>query len=100
MKLKTLILAGSLALSGCATPGAKLSPEQIHQLFVDFRDAGCKGSAGFDIGAGTGQLGGEAHATARASGDCDPANAPHPTPAVSVGPGVGGPVLSPVPPSS
>lgn len=74
MRVLLLSLA-ALSLSGCAT--AKLTPEQIHQLFVDFKDAGCKGSAGFDVGASTGQLGGEAHASARANGDCDPANAPN-----------------------
>lgn len=72
MRLAVLAAAGML-LSGCAT---HMKPDDAVQLIKAFGDAGCKGRIHADLGAGTGQMGGEAHINANADGECDPADRP------------------------
>jgi hypothetical protein len=62
----------ALSLGGCVH---QFTPEQLHVMFTDFAAAGCKGRAHGELGASTGQLGGEAHVSGSVDGDCDPANA-------------------------
>lgn len=63
------ITALAVSLSACAT-GAKLTPAQSHQMFIDWRDAGCGGRVDIEAGAAAGQLGGEVHANLGLHGEC------------------------------
>lgn len=67
--LKTLALVAAVALSlgGCAHG---LTPEQQHVLLQDFKALGCAGTVDIDTGASSGQLGGEAHGSVKAHGEC------------------------------
>lgn len=67
--LAALSLAAAVSLSACAT-GSKLTPAQAHQMFTDFKEAGCGGDVAIDAGAAGGQLGGEAHASIGLHGKC------------------------------
>lgn len=60
-------LAGSLALSGCAT---KLSADDVGKLIDKTHAAGCGGSVTVDVRGGTGQLGGSASGQFTATLDC------------------------------
>lgn len=74
-----ILLVAAMALAGCAT-GVKLSPEQTHQLMVDFHNAGCGGRVDLDAGAATGQVGGEAHISLGLHGECPAGIPPPPAP--------------------
>lgn len=70
-----LALILTLALGGCATSGTgNLTPDQVHQLVVDFHNAGCGGRVDLDAGAATGQVGGEAHVQLGLHGECPAAS--------------------------
>lgn len=65
---RLVILAVCLALAGCAAP--KLNADQATTLIRAFHEAGCGGRVDIDLGAGTGQLGGEGHANVNLHGEC------------------------------
>ena len=65
-----LLVASGGVLSGCAGSGQRLSPEQITGLVRAFHEAGCGGRVDVEAGAGTGQLGGQAHANIGLHGEC------------------------------
>lgn len=75
LALRAVILScEAFGVAGCAHGAQPITPEQGIALLGAFRDAGCSGRASIDAGAGTGQVGGEAHIAVSASGECDPAN--------------------------
>jgi hypothetical protein len=73
MKLSILAaLAAAVALSGCAT-GADL--KELNKTIKTLQDdKACDSHKEWDIGAGGGQLGGEAHAAFKGTQDCGPSH--------------------------
>lgn len=64
-----ILIAAVLMLGGCSAVG-KLTPEQTTAMIKAFSDAGCGGKIDVGLGAATGQLGGEGHATLELHGEC------------------------------